>query len=129
MESYKQKIALTNVRFFAHHGYYSEEQVLGNEFFLNIECYIDYVGGKEDLLENTANYETLYQLAKQQMQQPKKLLETVVENILNDIKNKFPYLTEITVNIKKNNPPFGGDTAVAEVSLTWKNTINNPIDK
>lgn len=129
MESYKQKIALTNVRFFAHHGYYSEEQVLGNEFFLTIECYVDYAGGKEDLLENTANYETLYQLAKQQMQQPKKLLETVVENILNDIKNKFPYLNEITVNLKKNNPPFGGDTAIAEVSLTWRNTTSKLIDK
>ena len=81
------------------------------------------------MLENTANYETLYQLAKQQMQQPKKLLETVVENILNDIKTKFPYLTEITVNIQKNNPPFGGDTAIAEVSLTWKNTRSMLIDK
>ncbi|MFC6099557.1 dihydroneopterin aldolase [Olivibacter domesticus] len=120
MESYKQKIALSNVRFFAHHGYYPEEQILGNEFLLNIECYVAYIGGKEDLLENTANYETLYQLAKQQMQQPKKLLETVVENILHAIKDKFPQLSEITVNIRKSNPPFGGDTATAEVSLTWE---------
>lgn len=120
MESYKQKIALSNVRFFAHHGYYPEEQTLGNEFLLNIECYVAYIGGKEDLLENTANYETLYQLAEQQMQQPKKLLETVVENILHAIKDKFPQLSEITVNIRKSNPPFGGDTATAEVSLTWE---------
>lgn len=126
MESYKQRIALSNVRFFAHHGYYSEEQVLGNEFLLNIECYVAYVGGKEDLLENTANYETLYQLAEQQMQQPKKLLETVVENILHAIKAKFPQLSEITVNIRKNNPPFGGDTATAEVSLTWEKHNKKP---
>lgn len=120
MESYKQKIALTKVRFFAYHGYYPEEQLLGNEFLLDIECYISYKIGMGDLLENTANYETLYQIAKQQMQQPKKLLETVVENILDDIKNHFPLLEEITVTLKKNNPPFGGDTAIAEVGLTWK---------
>lgn len=121
MEHYRQKIALTNIRFFAFHGFYPEEQLLGNEFFLDIACFItDDMGVKEDDLTNTINYESLYTLAKEEMAEPKKLLETVVENLLNAIKAQFTVVTEVEINLRKNNPPFGGDLAIAEVGLHWK---------
>jgi len=121
MERYKQKIALTNVRFFAYHGYYPEEQLLGNEFFLDVVCFMhDYIAGKDDNLINTVNYEALYGIAKEEMAKPKKLLETVVENIVTCVKTQFNGVDEIEVTLRKNNPPFGSDQATAEVSLYWK---------
>lgn len=120
MEHYKQKIALTNVRFFAYHGFYPEEQLLGNEFFLDIVCFMADIAGKNDNLTNTVNYESLYQLARQEMAKPRKLLETVVENLLSTIKGQFTAVTEVEIRLRKSNPPFGGDLAIAEVGLHWK---------
>lgn len=120
MGCFTQKIALTNVRFFAFHGYYPEEQVLGNEFFLDISCTTaDRINMDDDLTE-TLNYETLYKVAKEEMEAPKKLLETVVGNILQRIQDCSPKIDEIEVILKKSNPPFGGDMAQATVSVQWK---------
>ncbi len=124
MEFYRQKIALTSLRFFAHHGFYREEQVLGNEFFLTITCFLSRNMSDDDNLSKAINYEVLYRIAKDQMEKPRKLLETVVANIVENIKAQFPELDEIDACLKKMNPPFGGDTAIAEVSLHWKKGIN-----
>uniref|UniRef100_F4C838 7,8-dihydroneopterin aldolase n=1 Tax=Sphingobacterium sp. (strain 21) TaxID=743722 RepID=F4C838_SPHS2 len=121
MEQYKRKIALTNARFYAYHGYYHEEQMLGNEFFLDIICFVSNPTlNTDDNLVKTINYEELYRIAKEEMAQPKKLLETVVDNILNSIKVNFHEVNEIEVSLRKSNPPFGGDAATAEVSLYWQ---------
>jgi len=120
MDCYKQKIALTNVRFFAYHGYYPEEQLLGNEFFLDLICTLHHITGKGDNLANTVNYEALYEIMADEMARPKKLLETVVENILTTVKDNFTEIRAIEITLKKSNPPFGGDIATAEVSLSWE---------
>lgn len=120
MEQYKRKIALRNARFYAYHGYYQEEQMLGNEFFLDIICFvISPILNTDDDLVKTINYEELYRIAKEEMALPKKLLETVVDNLVNRIKLNFREVNEIEVSLRKSNPPFGGDTATAEVSLYW----------
>ncbi|WP_134091302.1 dihydroneopterin aldolase [Olivibacter sp. XZL3] len=121
MEHYRQKIALRNARFYAYHGYYEEEQLIGNEFFLDVICFVQKPTLEaNDNLANTINYEELYRIAKDEMDEPKKLLETIVENILNSIKITFSEVNEIEVTLRKSNPPFGGDTATAEVSLFWQ---------
>lgn len=122
MDCYKQKIALTNVRFYAYHGYYPEEQLLGNEFFLNLTCTLQHIAGKDDHLANTVNYEALYKIMAEEMATPRKLLETVVKNILTTVKDNFAEISTIEVTLRKSNPPFGGDIATAEVSLSWEQT-------
>jgi len=119
MEQYRQEIALTDVRFFAYHGFYPEEQILGNTFLLTIRCTTKHLIEQADLLVNTINYETLYQIAKEEMDIPRKLLETVVQHILSRVKEKFSIIDELKVTLKKLNPPFGGDLANAEVTLYW----------
>lgn len=121
MENLRHHVSLTDLRFYAYHGYYPEEQVLGNEFFVTIR-----VGFTKDLhgndrLENTVNYERLYEIAQSEMQHPKKLLETVAEAILKQIHQAFPWVEEIAVSIRKSRPPFGGDRVASNVKLTWKN--------
>ncbi|MEH6305167.1 dihydroneopterin aldolase [Olivibacter sp. CPCC 100613] len=124
MEQYRRKVALRNARFYAYHGYYPEEQVIGNEFYLDIICSLSNPTiNSNDLLAETINYEELYRIAKEEMSQPKKLLETVVESILNTVKMSFHEINEIEVSLRKSNPPFGGDTATAEVSLYWRSNI------
>src|SRR5690606_13452110 len=120
METIRQYVTLADMRFYAFHGYYPEEQVLGNEFTVAIRTGFNRRKGMEEELDNTVNYETLYHIAKSEMQLPRKLLETVAETMLMRIRSQFPLADEIEVAIYKNQPPFGADRAKAGVSMRWE---------
>jgi dihydroneopterin aldolase len=114
-------IKVKELRFFSHHGFYPEEQILGNEYLVSIEVSFPFTHSIDDKLENTINYEILYEIAKKEMRNPQKLLETVASNILNEtlLKSDIDSTEKIKVNICKINPPFGGDKAKSEVELIW----------
>src|SRR5690606_31448672 len=116
----RQEVALTDARFYAYHGYYAEEQVLGNEFTIDI-CVAFHRDDRPiaDELQHTVNYEQLYHIAKTEMQQPRKLLETVAETMLHRVRADFPFVSHIEISVTKHNPPFGGDRANARVVLKW----------
>lgn len=120
MESFRQCVALRDLRFYAFHGYYAEEQLMGNEFYVTVEVAFNRTTSGEDQLANTVNYETLYRLVKTEMLLPRKLLETVAETIMHSIRSEFSSIDEISVDICKSHPPFGGDQAKAAVTLSWK---------
>lgn len=120
METIRQQVDLADARFFAFHGYYPEEQVLGNEFFVTISVsFLRERGGNSEDLLNTVNYEQLYSIAKEEMEKPRKLLETVAETMLSTVVATFGFLEVALVKIVKMNPPFGGDTSKAVVTLMW----------
>ena len=121
MEHIRQQVALTDARFYAYHGYYPEEQVLGNEFTVDISVAFDREDRETpDELPYTVNYEQLYRIASTEMQQPRKLLETVAEAMLRRVRTAFPFVLTIDIRITKHNPPFGGGRANACVTLHWE---------
>lgn len=113
------QVNLEDLRFYSYHGFYPEEQILGNEYSVNIKTSFDSPSFKDDQLDRTVNYELLYSIATTAMKNPRKLLETVADEILENIKSKFQHLTSIEVSICKINPLFGGDKAHARVSILW----------
>jgi dihydroneopterin aldolase len=114
------KIAIQGAEFFAHHGFYPEEQKLGNYFLVDVEVEFEFTGNlDEDDITNTVNYEQLYHLVAAQMTQTRKLLETVVNAILDDIKSAWPNLQIITVTIEKLNPPLGHKVASSSVTINY----------
>jgi dihydroneopterin aldolase len=115
-----QKVALTDVRFYAPIGFYEEEQVIGNEFYINLEVLFPFENSDAEDLKNTINYEELYQILVDVMRPKRKLLESALEDILDLVLKKYTYLHEVNVSIRKVNPPFGGDLANSLVSLTYK---------
>jgi len=70
-------IQLNNLRFYAYHGVHDEEKQVGTEFEANIFIEFD---SKEPIihLDQTINYVTVYELAKELFAQPVKLLEKTV---------------------------------------------------
>lgn len=114
-------IELENARFFAYHGFYPEEQILGNVYEISIKTQYDFAELNTEDLRHTVNYEALYQIAQGAMSRPRKLLETVANEILNELIKQFPSVKQAEVSIVKVNPPFGGDRANAKVSLLWTN--------
>lgn len=119
------RIKVKDLRFFSYHGFYPEEQTLGNEYFVSIVVTIPMASRMEDDLSTSVNYEELYAIAKREMNIPQKLLETVAKNILDATLAISDKIEEISISIIKNNPPFGGDSAKSEVELTWIKEKNN----
>jgi len=102
-------ITLSGAEFFAHHGFYPEEQILGSKFIVDIEVSFEPQGSfKDDNISNTIDYEKLYRIAGAKMKQTRKLIETVAQSIADQIKERYPFVEDIKVSVKKINPPFKG---------------------
>ena len=113
------EVALKDVRFFAFHGFYPEEQLIGSVFYVDIETAFKTYGSAHDELAKTLNYETLFQIAQEAMNKTSRLIETVAEQILNRLIQGFPELLTIKVRIRKMNPPLPGEVGYSQVVLNW----------
>jgi dihydroneopterin aldolase len=115
----KTKIAIRGAEFLAYHGYYKEEQKTGHTFLVDIEVNIFNVNLKNDQLEDTINYEKLYEICKEEMKLPRKLLETIAYSITETIKSRFNNVEGGKVVIQKMGPQLGGkvEKTVIEVEF------------
>ncbi len=97
------KIALEGIRFFAHHGYYEEERLSGQEFILDV--YVTLQNGydlSKDHIQETINYEGIYKLCTEVMEEPKELLETVVFNLKEKMKEKYDeQISHLSIRLSK----------------------------
>ena len=99
-------IHLHNIRFYSFHGVYKEETLLGGEYELNLDVMFEETVNVIKDLPDTINYTDLYDIAKNQMNIPTALLETVVMRIGEEAHQKYPRIKEITVSLKKIHPPI-----------------------
>ncbi len=119
MEQLRKKIALEGVRFFAFHGFYPEEQILGNEFLVDLTTEMDVLNDGNDELADTLNYERLFEIVSEEMQQTRKLLETVALSTINRIKEEFPFANSIKISIRKLRLPLKGEIRNSLVEFTF----------
>ncbi len=113
-------IALEGMHFHAFHGYYEEEQIIGNHFI--VDAYVSLVvnaAGSTDELGQTVNYETIYLICQAEMKKPSKLLEKLAQGIAERIKGFFDQVGIVKIRIRKLNPPLAGrvESAYVEVSV------------
>jgi 7,8-dihydroneopterin aldolase/epimerase/oxygenase len=102
-------IALEGLEFFAYHGFYDEEQKVGNKYSLDITIQADFeTAAQKDQLSATINYEVLYQLAAEVMQERSRLLEHIAWRLISKIREKYPDVEKVHVAVSKYNPPVGG---------------------
>ncbi len=114
------KISLNNLEFYSFHGFYKEENLLGNDFVVDM-----FVEIPDDLIEtenlgSTINYEILYNIAKEEMANPQKLLETVVKNIHDKVKRIHPSIQNIEISLRKKQVPIMGMQGSAKVTFCSK---------
>ena len=90
MKHVLQRVGLSKARFFAYHGFYPEEQVLGTVFFVDIDVAFDrsLLTPEEEDIGKTVNYADLYGIAKAEMARSRKLLETVAEAMLLQVRDR-----------------------------------------
>lgn len=111
-------IRLQDIELQAYHGVFPEEREKGNIFRVNISLETaDTLGTATDQIDDTVNYQMLYDIVQQQMRVPSNLLEHVAGRIRDAILTAFPNC-KLTVAVSKKNPPLGGAVAWATVELT-----------
>jgi dihydroneopterin aldolase len=108
-------VALEGMRFHAFHGVYEAEQVLGGEYIVDVyvSTGIAAASKKDSLADTNVNYETVFQICLVEMAKPRKLLETVVTDIIAKLKRLFPAMKAVRVRVKKLNPPIFGKMQLA----------------
>ncbi|MBK8089518.1 MAG: dihydroneopterin aldolase [Chitinophagaceae bacterium] len=107
-------VHLKDLKFHAHHGLYAGEEKVGGPFEVNLSVWYN-PGGPVVSIDQTINYVILFNIVKQQMQERTGLLEMVAEKICYTIKDRFPVITEIKIDIYKCSPPienFQGKTGI-----------------
>ncbi|WP_316843571.1 dihydroneopterin aldolase [Pedobacter psychrodurus] len=118
MSHFKQTVALKDVKCFALHGYYPEEQLIGNHFVVDLETEFT-PRGFDDELAQTVNYEDLNNIILEEMKHTQKLLETVLNNIISRVIALHPFVDTVYVSMKKLNPPMPGQIGHSFVKLTY----------
>jgi len=113
------EINLNDAEFFAYHGFYPEEQLLGCRFLVDISVsFMPDNNLSEDELANTINYESLYIIACEEMRHTRKLIETVAQSIFDRIQHKYSFAKRISVSLKKMDPPLKGKVGHSSVVIS-----------
>jgi dihydroneopterin aldolase len=110
-------IEVENMEFFAHHGCYEEERNKGNTFFVTLKIETDMtLASESDNIIDAVNYQTAYNIVKEEMMISSNLLENVCFRILNALYDKMTDIKKATVKVSKLNPAMGGK--VEKTSVT-----------
>jgi dihydroneopterin aldolase len=103
-------IVIENMEFYAFHGHYREEQIVGNRFIVDLSIETDMsVPSKSDNLKDAVNYQQAYQIVKAQMDRKSYLLENIAGRILNALYEEMEGIKKAKVKVSKLNPPIGGN--------------------
>ena len=111
-------IAINDMRFYAHHGCFEQERVIGTIFRVDLVFETDTRRAEEtDNIADTVSYLDVYQVVKREMAQPSNLLEHVARRIGEGVRKEFPAVTTVRVKVSKLNPPLGGQMDSVSVEL------------
>lgn len=113
-------IRLHNAVFYAYHGVLTDEQNLGGKFEVDVDLHCDFSRGiKSDHLEDTVNYERVYDCIRSLVLDKKHfLLESLASSIGKGILKNFPKVCSVTVKVRKPGAPVKGVIDYVEVELT-----------
>jgi len=112
-------IEIEGMEFYAFHGHYAEEQIVGNKFLIDLRLEADCsAAAKSDNIHDALNYQTAYKVVAAQMQTKSYLLEHLAQRILDALFHKLTHLKYASVKVSKLNPPMGGKIEKVSVTLS-----------
>lgn len=112
-------IEIEGMHFYAYHGHFETEQIVGNEFIVYLQMNTDCnKAALSDDLNDALNYQAVYTLVKKEMAKKSRLLENVAKRILDALFAGFPNLENAKVKVSKMNPPMGGEIGKVSVTLS-----------
>lgn len=110
-------IEIEGMEFYAYHGHFKQEQIVGNKFLVNVSIETDCdKAGISDHLHDALDYQKVYNLIKEEMDEKSFLLEHICNRILDRLYAEFTTIGKATIKVSKINPPMGGQ--IKKVSVT-----------
>lgn len=111
-------IEIEGMEFFAYHGCFEAEQIVGNKFMvyacLHYNCHCP---ASTDDIADALSYQTAYEIIAREMMKRSHLLEHVGKRMLDALYAAFPQLQYTKIKISKMNPPLGGQIRCTSVTL------------
>ena len=113
------KILLTGMEFYGHHGCSEEERQQGQVFRVDAELTVDLsISGKSDNISDTIDYVEVFNVIKKIVTgKSKNLIEAVAEDIAAALLEKFSLLETIKLIVYKPSAPFIGVFQSTAVSI------------
>jgi dihydroneopterin aldolase len=98
-------LLFNSIKLYGYHGIHKEEALVGTFFIVSIKAVLKADFATElPNLENSVNYEALYNVLKNTFSQREDLIETVALNIYEALKKQFQQVEKWRVGIEKQNP-------------------------
>ncbi len=112
-------IEIEGMEFYAYHGHYKEEQIVGNRFLIDLKIETDCRKAAEsDNIEDAVNYQTAYKIIKKEMKKKSNLLENIAGRIIDALYKNLDNTKSVTVKLSKMNPPMGGKIKKVSITMT-----------
>lgn len=102
------RMLLKKMVFYGYHGVYSEENKLGQKFYVDLDLSMDLSRAAEsDDVDDTVNYADIHATVKKIVEGPPvKLIEALTQRIASALFGTYTSIIKATVSVTKPNPPF-----------------------
>ena len=106
-------LALSRLRFFAHHGIFPDEIERGQYFEVSVKLELSLdCPGRTDELAFTVDYRDVHEAVRLVLEGPsRKLVEFLAESVAAALLEKFRTVEAVEVDVLKPNPPVNFDFA------------------
>jgi dihydroneopterin aldolase len=113
------RIILNDLGFYGYHGLFSEENSLGQRFFIDLQCGVDLTGPAEtDTIGATVSYAAIYDVVKAAFETKRMhLIEAVGQNIVDALFDAFSDINWIIVRVRKPEAPIAMVRGEAAIEL------------
>lgn len=112
-------ITLKNCAFFAHHGVFAEEAVLGQRFYVDVEFDVDAEdAAATDTLEGTVHYGIAFEVIEEIVTGTRKqLIEALALAVARGLLDRFAEILRVRVTLRKPSAPIAGVLDYVQVSV------------
>jgi len=112
-------IEVNGIKVYGFHGCMHEESLTGTWFEADVAVAFDFSeSGLKDDLNLTIDYVRIREIVEKCIKERAKLIETVLQKIVTQIKHEFENIEGLKIKLKKYNPPINGE--VDHVAVVWE---------
>ena len=115
------QIRMKNCAFFARHGVFDEEEMLGQRFYVDAVLTVDPGRALEDdSIENTVDYGVAFQVIEKIITgQRRFLIEALALEVGKALTARYPQIARAEITVRKPNAPVPGVLDYVEVTVAF----------
>lgn len=115
------QIRMKNCAFFARHGVFDEEEMLGQRFYVDATLTVDPgLALEQDSIEGTVDYGVAFQVIEKIITgQRRFLIESLALEVGKALTERFPQISRAEITVRKPNAPVPGVLDYVEVTVAW----------